>query len=871
MARSSAAVAAQSQATLFERIGGVPAIKAAVDLFYQKVLADPELKPYFAKTNLAHLKARQNAFFITALGGPGVYKGKDMKAAHAGMGITRAHFDRAAGLLSATLTELRVPTSIVNEVIAAVAPLAKDIVTAPPAEAGSIRSKKESSMSNGRFKVAAVAAAPVAEEPVITESLEGLKASLDALRANVFIADYDLNLIYLNPMAAETASGFEAEIKKVFGVGLNDLLGGSIHRFHRDPKRIEKILRTPGALPHEAEFSFGTVTLRTFINAVQDPQRNVIGYIVNWADISQEKKQRAEMARVKSMTENSPSNIMFADLDLKIQYMNPASTKTLKTLEQFLPVKVDDMIGQSIDVFHKNPAHQRRLLADPKNLPHTATIKVGPEFLSLLVSPVYDDENRYIGSMVNWEVVTEKLKLEETNADFTAQLSAISRTQAVIEFQMDGTITHANENFLKTMGYSLDEIKGQHHRMFVEPAYGASQEYREFWAALNRGEFQMADYKRLGKGGREVWIQASYNPVLDAKGKPYKVAKYASDITAKVIAKQAQDQQIRGAQERERQATEELKAKVDSILSVVNAAAKGDLTQSIAVKGEDAVGQMASGLSTFLGDLRNSISAIGQNASALASSAEELTAVSQQMGANAEETSAQANVVSAASEEVSKNVQTVATGTEEMSASIKEIAKNANEAAKVATAAVKVAESTNNTVAKLGESSAEIGKVIKVITSIAQQTNLLALNATIEAARAGEAGKGFAVVANEVKELAKETAKATEDISQKIEAIQTDTKGAVDAIGQISQIINQINDISNTIASAVEEQTATTNEIGRNVTEAAKGSAEIAQNITGVAQAARSTTDGANDTQKAAGQLSKMANDLQGLVSRFTC
>jgi methyl-accepting chemotaxis protein len=257
-------------------------------------------------------------------------------------------------------------------------------------------------------------------------------------------------------------------------------------------------------------------------------------------------------------------------------------------------------------------------------------------------------------------------------------------------------------------------------------------------------------------------------------------------------------------------------------------------------------------------------------ASALASSAEELTAVSNQMASNAEETAVQANVVSAASEEVSKNVTVVSSGSEQMQTSIREISKSANESAKVAKAAVGVAETTNSTIAKLGESSVEIGKVIKVITSIAQQTNLLALNATIEAARAGEAGKGFAVVANEVKELAKETAKATEEIGQKIDAIQSDTKGAVQAIGEISAIINQINDISNNIASAVEEQTVTTNEIGRNVGEAAKGTNEIAKNIGGVAIAAQNTTRGAADMQKAAQSLSGMAAQLQGLVSKFT-
>jgi len=265
--------------------------------------------------------------------------------------------------------------------------------------------------------------------------------------------------------------------------------------------------------------------------------------------------------------------------------------------------------------------------------------------------------------------------------------------------------------------------------------------------------------------------------------------------------------------------------------------------------------------------LRKSLVAIESNAKALSGSSGKLSEVSVQMSSNAEETSAQSSVVSDASKEVSKNVELVSLSVEEMNSSIREIAQNANEAATVANDAVAIVESTNVTISKLGESSNEIGQVVKVINSIAEQTNLLALNATIEAARAGEAGKGFAVVANEVKELAKETSKATGDIGSRIEAIQSDTENAVQAITEVTSVINKINDISNTIATAVEEQTATTAEMGRTVSEAARGTEEINNNINGVAQAAQTTNKGAADTQLAAGELATMAGELQRLVS----
>jgi len=281
------------------------------------------------------------------------------------------------------------------------------------------------------------------------------------------------------------------------------------------------------------------------------------------------------------------------------------------------------------------------------------------------------------------------------------------------------------------------------------------------------------------------------------------------------------------------------------------------------------VGEMAKAIQVLQTNLQQSFKAIGANSTSVATSSEELAAVSMQMSSNAEETSAQAKVVADAADRMSSNTQMVATGIEEMSASIREISLSTVQASTVANQAVDVAKSTNETMSKLGKSTMEIGNVLKVISSIAEQTNLLALNATIEAARAGELGKGFAVVANEVKELARQTAKATEEIGGSISVMQADAKGALASIEEITAIINKMNEISGIIASAVEEQAATTAEINRNVSEAATGSMEIARNIKSVADAAKSTTEGASNSQQAASDLSKIAVDLEGAVAKF--
>jgi methyl-accepting chemotaxis protein len=304
-------------------------------------------------------------------------------------------------------------------------------------------------------------------------------------------------------------------------------------------------------------------------------------------------------------------------------------------------------------------------------------------------------------------------------------------------------------------------------------------------------------------------------------------------------------------------------------VTVLSAVADGDLTRRLNVDAKDEVGQMGRSMNAALTEIGSVMTGFARSVDGLSSASERIGGLSQRIATAAQESSAQANLVATTAGDVSHNVQSLAAGSEEMGASIREIALNANEAATVAGQAMAAMETTTATVSQLGDSSRMIGDVVKVISSIAQQTNLLALNATIEAARAGEAGKGFAVVANEVKELSQETARATEDISRRVEAIQADTTSAVAAIADVSRVITQMNDYQVTIASAVEEQTATTNEMNQSVTKAASGSAQIAENITAVATVARTTTESVVEAQQAASELSEVSGQLQTLVARF--
>jgi methyl-accepting chemotaxis protein len=365
------------------------------------------------------------------------------------------------------------------------------------------------------------------------------------------------------------------------------------------------------------------------------------------------------------------------------------------------------------------------------------------------------------GKVVKVVKIASDITIEKLRAfDAEGQIKAINRVQAVIHFTLDGTILEANDNFLAAMGYRREDIVGRHHSMFVDGAFAASEDYRRFWSDLARGEFKADEFKRIGKGGGEVWIQASYNPIFDASGKPFKVVKFATDTTASVLRRHRREHVAR---------------EIDTELAEV---AKAIL-----------------------------------------------------------ETDERAVSAARAASETNATVQAVAAGAEELAGSVQEISRQVTAAMNISTDAVGQASEADRIVGGLMAATQKIGEITALISGIAAQTNLLALNATIEAARAGDAGRGFAVVANEVKALAEQTGRATSEIANHISGVQVSTRGAASAIGSIAETIQYLNEISSGIAAAVEQQTAVTREIAQNMQVASTGVAQISENITSISAA----------------------------------
>ncbi len=621
-------------------------------------------------------------------------------------------------------------------------------------------------------------------------SAEEFKAFAEYAPINILYCDEDFTINYANPRSIETLQSIE----KVLPIPASRVVGSSIDIFHNNPAHQRKLISNDRNLPHRTVIQLGTEKLELLVAAVYSGSQKRLGTMVTWDVVTEKIRMEEESGRVSNMMDNAPVNVMYCDRDLNIRYINPRSFETLKTIARHLPIPPEKILGSSIDVFHKNPAHQRQMLSNDRSLPHKTVINVGPEKLDLLATAIYDKSRNFVGVMITWDVITKKLEADEAMARMTAMVE-----NAPINMMMADTnlnLVYMNPSSKKTLKTIEKELP-----MLVDRMVGQNIDVFHKDPRLQR--------QILG----------------DPRNLPHRAKIRLGNDTMDLLAA----------------------ATYDSAGNYIGPMVTWEL----------------------ITDKVQLVSQLTEAARMLSDSASELSSAAEQMSTNSQNTSAQSSTVAAASEEISRGVETVATNTEEMLASIKEISRNANEASSMSNTTRGQAESTNKTISKLGESSTQIGEVIKVISSIAQQTNLLALNATIEAARAGDAGRGFAVVANEVKELAKQTATATDDITRKIGAIQQDTGAAVSAIGEIGESIQKLNAIAGSIAASVEEQMATTNEVARVVQESNTGVQSIAGNIRNVTEMADQTSVGARQVLVAAQQLSKLAVTLDGLVKKI--
>ncbi|MGO4521082.1 methyl-accepting chemotaxis protein [Dyella sp. 2RAF44] len=456
-------------------------------------------------------------------------------------------------------------------------------------------------------------------------------------------------------------------------------------------------------------------------------------------------------------------------------------------------------------------------------------------------NPVFDENGKPYKVI---KFATDVTANRQQKAEFEGKVNAIDKAQAMIEFDLGGHVISANDNFLKAMGYELEEIQGHHHRMFCEDSYTASAAYADFWAKLNRGEFDAGRYKRMGKGGRVIWIQATYNPIYDGNGRLSKVVKFATDVTAQVAMEEGV--KLRAADDQR---------KVEALLKTVRLAAEGDLTGEVRVEGSDPIDQLADGIQQMMSDLRSVIGKVVDNAGGFSGSSQEIAGRASGVASGAQLLGATVEEMNASIEELTASINSIATNSRSADQLAKDTHQEAERGAKAIARSIESMELIN-------KSSEDISEIIKVIGEIASQTNLLAFNAAIEAARAGEHGLGFSVVADEVRKLAERSSQATKEISKLINE-------SVKRVAQGSEISKQAGEAFEKIVAGVGRTTQAISEISCGADEQLVAAREVSAAIQQVAEETEKSATACDTIARSTTSLTQGADELNRTVQRF--
>ena len=692
--------------------------------------------------------------------------------------------------------------------------------------------------------------------PMVTWSLvtEKLKAEAEQQRLEqmvessptpVILADADFNINYMNKISFETLE----KVAQYLPCKVDEIVGKNVDFFHKNPAYQRGILGNEGAnLPVQAIIEVGPEKLDLLVSAIKNKKGEFLGPMLTWSLVTQKLKAEAEQQRLEQMVENSPTPVILADADFNINYMNKISFETLEKVAQYLPCKVDEIVGKNVDFFHKNPAYQRGILGnDGANLPVQAIIEVGPEKLDLLVSAIKNKEGKFLGPMVTWSLVTEKLKAEFEQAKKDAMIE--NSPVNIILADKDLNITYVNPATVKNLQplaqhlpVPIDQVVGSNIDIFhKDPSY-----QRGILSNPQRNLPHQANIK-LGDETLDLLVSA----IHDNNGEYIGPMVTWETITEKL----AMEANTKTMMEESKAQAKELQDKVNALLPVVQAAADGDLTQQVTVEGDDALGQLGTGINTMITGLKDVIGQILEAAKQFAEGAKVVSEGSTSLSDGAQSQSA--------------NVEEMSGAIQNLNTMIRGVADNARSANEVADDTAKKAQEGGEAVEKsieamklINKSAEQISEIIGVISEIAAQTNLLALNAAIEAARAGEHGLGFAVVADEVRKLAERSSGAAKEISQLIkESTQRVQEGAElseqtgVALSQIIEGVAKTASGISEIASASEEQSNTAEEVGKGV-----------QNIAAITE---QNSSAAEEMSGSSEELAGQATELQELVGRF--